>query len=115
MNRQEKALRYAHKVILHEMEEGRTPELLKGKNGGKGLGYLEDAICFRSLDMEGNTPFYLIIFVIVLAWFTEASIQGAEGDKELAQYCEMVDLHISSQGENGWPDYKKTYDRDCAE
>lgn len=114
MNRQEKALRYAHKVILHEMEAGRTPELLKGKNGGKGLGLIEDAICFRSMDMNENTPFYLIIFVIVLAWFTEASLHEAEGDKERAHYCEMVDIHTSSLGENGWPDYKGTYAEDCA-
>lgn len=34
----------AHRVILHEMDSGRTPFMLKAKNGGKGLGYFEDAL-----------------------------------------------------------------------
>jgi hypothetical protein len=38
------ALAEAHKVILYEVDNGRTPHLLKRGNGGKGLGYLEDAL-----------------------------------------------------------------------
>lgn len=38
------ALREAHRVILHEMDNGRTPYLLKAENGGKGLGYFENVI-----------------------------------------------------------------------
>jgi hypothetical protein len=38
------ALAEAHMVISHEMDNGRTPYMLKRENGGKGLGYLEDAL-----------------------------------------------------------------------
>lgn len=38
------ALTEAHRVILHELDSGRTPYLLKAENGGKGLGYLEDTL-----------------------------------------------------------------------
>lgn len=40
----EAALREAHKVILHELDSGRTPYLLPVDNGGKGLGYFEDVL-----------------------------------------------------------------------
>jgi len=38
------ALTEAHRVILHELDSGRTPYLLKAENGGKGFGYLEDTL-----------------------------------------------------------------------
>ena len=38
------ALVEAHRVILHEMDNGRTPYMLKVENGGKGLGYFEDVL-----------------------------------------------------------------------
>ena len=38
------ALTEAHRVILHELDSGRTPFMLKAENGGKGLGYLEDTL-----------------------------------------------------------------------
>ena len=38
------ALTEAHRVILHELDSGRTPYLLKAENGGKGLGYFEDVL-----------------------------------------------------------------------
>ena len=38
------ALTEAHRVILHELDSGRTPYMLKAENGGKGLGYLEDTL-----------------------------------------------------------------------
>ena len=28
-------------------------------------------------------------------------------------YCEMVLIHIESEGENGWPDYKGNYSEIC--
>ena len=34
----------AHRIILHEMDNGRTPTMLKAEHGGKGLGYFEDLI-----------------------------------------------------------------------
>lgn len=40
----EAALTEAHRVILHELDNGRTPYLLPIDNGGKGLGYFEDVL-----------------------------------------------------------------------
>lgn len=40
----EAALTEAHRVILHELDSGRTPYLLPVDNGGKGLGYFEDVL-----------------------------------------------------------------------
>ena len=40
----EAALAEAHRVILHELDNGRTPYLLPIDNGGKGLGYFEDVL-----------------------------------------------------------------------
>jgi hypothetical protein len=34
----------AHRIILHEMDNGRTPTMLKAEHGGKGFGYFEDLI-----------------------------------------------------------------------
>jgi hypothetical protein len=40
----EAALTEAYRVILHELDNGRTPYLLPVDNGGKGLGYFEDVL-----------------------------------------------------------------------
>lgn len=40
----EAALTEAHRIILHELDNGRTPYLLPVDNGGKGLGYFEDVL-----------------------------------------------------------------------
>jgi len=40
----QEAVKEAHRIILHEMDNGRTPTMLKVKHGGKGLGYFEDLI-----------------------------------------------------------------------
>lgn len=40
----ESALKEAHRVILHELDNGRTPYLIPVDNGGKGLGYFEDVL-----------------------------------------------------------------------
>lgn len=40
----EAALTEAHRVILHELDNGRTPYLLPVDNGGKGLGYFENVL-----------------------------------------------------------------------
>ncbi len=44
LNRLQAVAIEAHKVILHEMDSGRTPHMLKSENGGKGLGYFEDSL-----------------------------------------------------------------------
>lgn len=40
----ESTLKEAHRVMLHELDNGRTPYLLPVDNGGKGLGYFEDVL-----------------------------------------------------------------------
>ena len=37
----EEAVKKAHEILLHEMDNGRTPSMLQGV----GLGYFEDVIC----------------------------------------------------------------------
>ncbi len=37
----EEAVKKAHEILLHEMDNGRTPSMLQGV----GLGYFEDIIC----------------------------------------------------------------------
>lgn len=117
MGRKEEALRYAHKVILHEINEGRTPHLIPVKNGGKGFGFIEDAICFREDDELMEIKRRLRKWVFITATLTlVAFVHWSERhhpDVELKQYCEMVKLHKESDGENGWPDYKKQYDKIC--
>jgi hypothetical protein len=39
------ALDYAHNAILHEMDNGRTPSLIRLEHGGQGIGLIEDALC----------------------------------------------------------------------
>ena len=34
----------AHRILLHELDNGRVPTMLKAEHGGKGLGYFEDLI-----------------------------------------------------------------------
>jgi len=51
----------------------------------------------------------VILSVVVLMMFF-----GVE-DRPMtdSNYCEMVEMHIESQGENGWPDYKGSYSEAC--
>lgn len=44
LNELTEALTEAHRVILHELDNGRTPTMLKAEHGGKGLGYFEDVL-----------------------------------------------------------------------
>ena len=44
----QEAVKEAHRIILHEMDNGRTPTMLKAEHGGKGLGYFEDLITFTT-------------------------------------------------------------------
>ena len=60
-----------------------------------------------------DRAFLLLPFLVmgVVLW------SGGEGQKELqaeqSTYCDMVELHKSSGGENGWPDYKNNYAESC--
>ena len=56
-----------------------------------------------------NKAIMVILSVIVLMMFF-----GVEDRPVLdSNYCEMVEMHIQSQGENGWPDYKGNYSEAC--
>lgn len=44
LNRYHAVLKYAHNAILHEIDNGRTPELIKEGNGGAGIGLIEDLL-----------------------------------------------------------------------
>ena len=41
------------------------------------------------------------------------TVDQAAMDKQQSHYCEMVELHQSSGGELGWPDFKETYEESC--
>ena len=51
------------------------------------------------------------LFLIGLGMAGEGDMREAELQSK--EYCEMVDLYIRSEGENGWPDYKNTYEEGC--
>lgn len=51
------------------------------------------------------------LFLIGLGITGEGDIREAEVQSR--EYCEMVELYISSEGENGWPDYKNSHEEGC--
>ena len=56
-----------------------------------------------------NKAIMAILSIIVLMMFF-----GVEDRPVLDNnYCEMVEIHIESGGENGWPDYKGNYREAC--
>ena len=56
-----------------------------------------------------NKAIMAILSIIVLMMFF-----GAEDRPVLdSNYCEMVEIHIESGGENGWPDYRGNYREAC--
>ena len=56
-----------------------------------------------------NKAIMAILSIIVLMMFF-----GVEDRPVLDNnYCEMVEMHMQSGGENGWPDYKGNYREAC--
>ena len=49
--------------------------------------------------------------VMVLAFVGTFDRQDAQNQEDL--YCEMVNLHQDTNGDQGWPDYSKNYDEVC--
>lgn len=45
----------------------------------------------------------------LMVWYMDDSHNGSD----LKQYCEMVKIHIETEGKNGWPDFDKKYDAEC--
>lgn len=58
--------------------------------------------------MEKLLPI-LIVVIIVIA----STMDYQDEVKQQLHYCEMVKLYKSSNGENGWPDYKNIYETEC--
>lgn len=44
LNTLREAVVEAHRILLHELDNGRVPTMLKAEHGGEGLGYFEDLI-----------------------------------------------------------------------
>lgn len=55
----------------------------------------------------------MFLFGIVLILLALLSHQNKQVISEHENYCEMVELFKSSNGENGWPDYKDIYGNEC--
>lgn len=72
----------------------------------------------RSKRAEALTNFILsvsAIFAAVICLVALAQANGTQSDHEMQQsyYCDMVKLYKESNGENGWPDYKRNYAEVC--
>lgn len=50
----------------------------------------------------------IVVILIMIGFAGSADMQDHINDEEF--YCDMVQLYIDSDGENGWPNYKS---RDC--
>jgi len=56
----------------------------------------------------------VLLTVFVICVWAIASDGDYEAELRNQQhYCEMVNLHIESDGENGWPDYRGYYWEVC--
>ena len=57
-----------------------------------------------------NTDFYLILLTIVVGVAVITSEDFIDVRAEKQYYCEMIQIHEASNGQYGWPNYKKV---DC--
>jgi hypothetical protein len=56
----------------------------------------------------------IITLIVVISIFLYASMSDSEASLEAeSDYCEMVTMHIDSDGALGWPDYKGIYSNAC--
>jgi hypothetical protein len=57
----------------------------------------------------------IITVITIVGIFLYTSMSDSEESLEAeSDYCEMVTLHINSDGALGWPDYKGIYSNACA-
>lgn len=63
---------------------------------------------------EISKAFALVILggLIVLT-LDHAAGQRDDLEDQRREYCEMVELYRTSQGELGWPDYRNIYSEQC--
>ena len=59
-----------------------------------------------------NLSAWVIMFVIITGVAISVMFDEQEEDRELARYCEMVELNNSDKS-IGWPDYRNVYDEVC--
>lgn len=54
----------------------------------------------------------LALALVVIGLLVTGTMDLESEQAELAQYCEMVELHKQATSK-GWPDYKGIYDTEC--
>jgi len=62
---------------------------------------------------RSNRAFMMLPFLVIGVMLWASGPAQKELQAEQSTYCDMVELHKSSGGENGWPDYKNTYTESC--
>lgn len=55
----------------------------------------------------------LLLCIVAVGMVIVSTIDYQDEVKQQSHYCEMVELYKSSNGENGWPDYKDIYQTGC--
>jgi hypothetical protein len=50
-------------------------------------------------------PHAIFLVISVLIFLTVSTADYEEGVKADAYYCEMIDIWVKTNGENGWPNY----------
>ena len=62
-----------------------------------------------------NLVIGIVTVITIVGVFLYASMSDSEESLEAeSDYCEMVAMHINSDGALGWPDYKGIYSNACA-
>lgn len=61
-----------------------------------------------------NVLIKLLALAVIFVGYSVVSTADVE-DAKVAQrhYCDMVTIYKSSNGEQGWPDYKRIFDKVC--
>lgn len=78
LNALQQAVQEAHKIILREINAGRTPELLPKTNGGKGLGYFEDLLLPPGLAAEWDEAAMREVMSQSPAWAEDPLLQRVD-------------------------------------
>lgn len=55
----------------------------------------------------------LLVCIVAVGMAIVSTMDYQDEVKQQSRYCEMVELFESSNGENGWPDYKDIYQTEC--
>lgn len=71
-------------------------------------------VCCEKIPVDGLSvnPLWFVLILLILF----AVVSGMDMKDEMkteANYCEMVSLYKSSNGQYGWPDYKGNFKTNC--